>query len=983
MFIPDSVIDFREKLSNLSRNEILDIIKKQNPEYIKQINRIEYVFKHKMSHLHWDDGTPIEGRQVTKEELIYLVDPPFIFDRNMSKRGYNEEQQRQILVASDPVTWGREMLNLRPRAFQTLMLRNPHHRKVMRFGRRLGKALAVDTPIPTPEGWKMMGDLKVGDRVFDENGLPCHVVYATDFMENHKCYNVQFNDGSSIIADAEHMWSVETKKIRKNNARNKTKRYPQILITTEDMIKNLKVGSKNESNYSIPVAKPLQYINQDTPLSIHPYVLGYWLGDGTNGTGYVTIGDEDKKQSLYNIEQCGFKTNEIASSGITYNINGLYRLLRLNGFFESGKVIPREYLQASIDQRFELLKGLMDTDGSVLEDGTLEFCSSDETLANNVYELIVSLGIKAHVYECESNFNGENYKNRFRIYFKTSTEVFKLPRKLIRQIEKDLPCQMRRYITNITPVESVPVRCIEVDSPNHLFLAGETCIPTHNTYSLALLVLWYAYVNPEARVLVVAPAKVMVGLIFDEVMKMTKNNSVVQSSVERSVRSPQHEIELKNGSTIRFFTSGIKSGGKSDIARGQEADVIVLDEMDYMGPEDLVALLAMLQNTDEDKTTQKMLIGASTPTGQRNTFWKWNTDPEYNFASFWYPSYVNPGWDKETEVQMRLDYPSEYSYRHEVEADWGESAEGVYPRRSVDMSFIDFADNDPDERDPRKIRNWYYTADRTSATSVYVFGVDWDKYAAGVNVVVLEICNQNYPDERFAGKVRLIYREEISKGEFTYTYSVQRIAELSSIFRPKHIYVDRGAGETQLELLHLHGREHQETELHKIVKGWQFSQSIEVTDPFTKDLVKKELKLFMVDNLYKMLEKDQLRFHSEDNEMYLQLISYVVIRESSTGKPVFGPAGDAQDHAHDALLLACFAIADNYDELLNPIYASKSIPISNSNFLPTFEVTTQADKELAKEIYGDGPAPIMANRAMTYNVRRRTPTGNSFQRKMF
>lgn len=967
MYMLDSVKDFRERLSTLSRQELLDIIKEQNPSYIKQINRIEYVFKNKLTHINWDNGQPVNGKNLTNEELITLIDPPFIFDKSLARAGFNEDQQRQILIASDPVLWAKSLLDVKPRVYQTLMLRDDNDRKVMRFGRRLGKALDINTPIPTPDGWKTMGSLKQGDRVFDRNGKPCFVTFATDTMYNHKCYNVYFNDGSIIKADAEHLWSVETKHIRKNNARNKHKKLPLVTLTTEQMMENLKVGIKNESNYSIPLAAPLQYVDNDIYLPIHPYVLGFWLGDGTNNTGYVTIGHEDQKESIYNIENCGFNINGIKSNDITFNINGLNKLLRQNQFFNSNKIIPVKYLQSSIEQRFELLKGLMDTDGSVLKDGTLEFSSSYKELAENVYELITSLGIKAHMYQCKSKLNGVEYKDRHRIYFKTNIPVFKLTRKLMRQTIEALPCQQRRYITKIVETDTVPVRCIRVDSEDSLFLAGKTCIPTHNTFSLSVLILWHSYVNPKARILVVAPMKSQVGLIYEEVMNMAEKNKVVLESITRHVTSPQFEIQFSNGSTVRFFTSGMKSNGKTDVARGQEADVIILDEMDYMGPEDLVALLAMLQNTNEEKRVRKMLVGASTPSGQRNTFWKWNTDPDFGFSSFWFPSYVNPGWDKETETRMRMDYPNEQAYRHEVEADWGEDVEGVYPRRFVDIAFQN---------------EWRYAPMVESARSFFVFGVDWDKYGAGVNIVVLEVCNENHENETFAGRIRLAFREEINKGEFTYTAALDRIIELNNIFKPKHIYIDRGAGEVQLELLHKYGMENPHTKLHKVTKGWQFAETIEIRDPFTKQIVKKDLKPFMVDNLYQMLENEMILFSNHDEELYYQLISYIVIRTSSTGRPIFAAGGQAQDHAHDALVLACFAIADNYDELLNPSFASKSISVSSQAFMPMFDVESREDEEIVEEIWGDtGSAPVKIKRSMSYNLRGSRI--NSVQRKMF
>lgn len=265
----------------------------------------------------------------------------------------------------------------------------------------------------------------------------------------------------------------------------------------------------------------------------------------------------------------------------------------------------------------------------------------------------------------------------------------------------------------------------------------------------------------------------------------------------------------------------MRSGGKSDVARGQEAHLIILDEMDYMHSGDLDALYAMLQKTAEDQP-DKVMIGASTPTGRREKFWEWCNSSR--FQEFWFPSYVNPFFSKEQEDEFREQY-SEIGYRHEIEADWGEDSEGVYPRKYVDMAFID--------------PGWKYNAEVTSARS-FTIGVDWDKYGAGTNIVVVEACNDSYEDERFRGRTRVCYREEIPRSEYTLTKAVDRIMELNKIFQPKHIYVDRGFGEVQVELLHKAGVENPQTKLRERVKGVSFAETIEVKDPYTQLPVKKK-----------------------------------------------------------------------------------------------------------------------------------------------
>jgi replicative DNA helicase len=572
--IVDKTKLFREQVARLPREDLLEILRDQDPELLKQVNRIEWVFRNKLNHLNWNDGTPISSRDFTNEDLSLLIDEPFELDKELLDLGVSAEQQRQIHIAKDPVTWSKNFLQVDPRVYQIMILRHPSLRKVLRAGRRLGK-----------------------------------------------------------------------------------------------------------------------------------------------------------------------------------------------------------------------------------------------------------------------------------------------------------------------------------------------------TFTMAINLLHYSYTHKDGRCLVIAPMKTQVELIYQEILRIASKNDIVMNSITRKVTSPQFMIQFSNGSTIRFFTSGMRSGGKSDVARGQEAHLIILDEMDYMHADDLDALYAMLQKTSEDQA-DKVLMGASTPTGRRERFWEWCNSNR--FREFWFPSYCNPYFSKDQEDEFREQY-SESGYRHEIEADWGEDSEGVYPRKYVDRAFIS--------------PSWQYNPEITSARNFYTIGVDWDKYGAGTNIVVIEACADNYEEARFRNKTRVAYREEIARSEYTLTMAVDRIVELNSIFNPRHIYVDRGFGEVQVELLHKKGVEDTRSGLREKVKGISFGESIEVRDPYTKLPVKKEMKPFMVDNLRQYLEREAILIPESDEELYLQLISYVVVRTTQTGRPVFEAAGSVMDHAHDALMLALLAITQNYGELSRANYATNTETFSNNFYI--------------------------------------------------
>jgi replicative DNA helicase len=417
----------------------------------------------------------------------------------------------------------------------------------------VGKALALDTPIPTPRGWSTMGDLRVGDQVFDEQGRPCTVTFATPVQYDRVCYEVVFSDGERVIADADHQWSVLTRAARRSARPEPT------LVTTEEMRQQLRT-STGHVNFSIPVARPLQYPHADLPLD--PYVLGVWAGDGNSHAPVVTLGDlelvdhlvaagcEVRPRKAHGTPQCALGpwigrgkhtpgnakltsadvatirarlaggstgralAHEYAVSPAAISLirshttratehqSGMHGVLSQLGVL-GRKHIPACYLRADVAQRLALLQGLMDADGSITEAGYAEFCSTSRLLAEGVFELVAGLGLAPRFKQDRARLNGSDVGPRYRVCF-TPTElpVFGLTRKLARQRRIRERARVRpRFVTAINPVASVPVRCIQVDSPNHLYLAGRACVPTHNT-SFALNLAVNAAVKHNATVAV-------------------------------------------------------------------------------------------------------------------------------------------------------------------------------------------------------------------------------------------------------------------------------------------------------------------------------------------------------------------------------------------------------------------------------------------------------------------------------------------------
>jgi len=381
-----------------------------------------------------------------------------------------------------------------------------------------GKALALDTPIPTPEGWKTMGELVVGDRLYGADGSVIRVAEAHGVRLNHRCFRVQFDDGETIVADAEHLWRTTTaaermqalrhteewranrRERRKSRATGKrsqaftdaiTQRNRAMTPSTTDartppLRTTLQLAESCHvrgvrSNHAVELCGPL--VGDSTALMLDPYLLGVWLGDGTSVAGAVTSADPEIPAAF---AACGFDVVKYKAKYL-YGIHGLLPMLKALGVYDN-KHIPREYLRASEGQRLALLQGLMDTDGSCSKTGRVAFEVTSQTLAQDVLELIRSLGMKASMRDGDATLNGRVVSRRYRICWTTTTPVFRLARKLER-LKSDRMTRSRRYIVSCVEVPSVPVRCITVTAEDGMFLAGRGMVPTHNSFSV---LLWLA-----------------------------------------------------------------------------------------------------------------------------------------------------------------------------------------------------------------------------------------------------------------------------------------------------------------------------------------------------------------------------------------------------------------------------------------------------------------------------------------------------------
>lgn len=370
-----------------------------------------------------------------------------------------------------------------------------------------GKDVDLYEIIPTPDGWKTMADIQPGDKVFGSDGRPCNVLAISEIMYNPD-YKLSFSDGSEIICGEGHQWITETKSDRISSLRrteefrerrrenrpsrgtgkrpdlalrNSTQGYDYktpaepVVKTTQEIVDTLRVQDGREVNHAVLVCKPLQLPEKE--LLIPPYVLGCWLGDGASKGGDIAGIDEE---IFTEIEKHGYKVTRRSNLGLR-GIKGLLTKIKTLNLY-GNKHIPQTYLRASFEQRLELLQGLMDTDGYCNTCGYCEFTNTNKVLIDGVFELISSLGIKAAITEGRAKLYGKDCGPVWDIKFITELPAFRLTRKLNRQKRSEFRgTHERRYIIKAEKVETIPTKCIEVDSPDHTYLIGKSMIPTHNS----------------------------------------------------------------------------------------------------------------------------------------------------------------------------------------------------------------------------------------------------------------------------------------------------------------------------------------------------------------------------------------------------------------------------------------------------------------------------------------------------------------------
>lgn len=457
------------------------------------------------------------------------------------------------------------------------------------------------------------------------------------------------------------------------------------------------------------------------------------------------------------------------------------------------------------------------------------------------------------------------------------------------------------------------------------------------------------WVNDFGTILVLTPFLSQVKNLFNRMRELIDANPDLAQEVVRSISTPYHLIELKSGAKIVGFSAGAKG---AESVRGQKADLIILDEMDYLDEASIENIVALIMEHNDVE-----LIAASTPTGRREYFYRFCME-RFDFKEFHFNSMNNPSWGPTMEQELRQFYNTDAGWQHEILAEFGEATTSVFQYQYVQAARDDYRYDDC-KPEP----GW-----------VYAVGIDWNDVNNGtkINVTGWHVEKQIF---------KVVEKQTVQKVGWTQTAAIEQLVEINRKWKPDYVYVDAGYGAMQVEVIKKFGLDAKYAQ-HKWAKvdaklanvvGVNFSSKVEVKDPLTGEPILKPMKPYLVNNAVRRFEQGIIKFSIYDEMLYKQLIGYQIAKVNASGMEIYekGPDGD---HDLDGLMLSLLAFQMETSEFIKPSY-NNAISFSNSFGQGSQD---QGPKSLGEALSGidnaviKGEAPTARS---TYSDQSATPAG--------
>lgn len=448
-----------------------------------------------------------------------------------------------------------------------------------------GRSQPLDSLLMTPNGWRKMGEIKVGDEVIGSDGKPTEIIGVYP-QGKKKVYKLTMTDNSTVLACNEHLWQVKT-------LEDKRRDKPGRVLETQEMLGNFR--RNHQYRYELPLlSAPVEFEFRQIPLE--PYALGLLLGDGcitgktspsfcTNDAELVSSLEfslTGMNLSLKRKTEIDFVISKALKPGIGGSSpNFLTRILRelnLLGTRSSTKFIPENYLYNSAEIRIALLQGLLDSDGGpVTQPGRtcrIQYSTTSEKLKNDVIFLVQSLGGVANSRKRKAEGRKPGFANGRPVPCRTDAYVLEIrlpenikPFRLKRKAElyeKFGGGRPMRFIKNIEYVGEMETQCISVAAIDSLYLS-DGFILTHNTLNNAFIILDEAQ-NTTGEQMKMFLTRIGFG------SKVVVTGDITQVDLPRGQRSGLKEAErvLQNIEEIEFVYFG-----KKDVVRHRLVQLIV------------------------------------------------------------------------------------------------------------------------------------------------------------------------------------------------------------------------------------------------------------------------------------------------------------------------------------------------------------------------------------------------------------------------
>ena len=464
--------------------------------------------------------------------------------------------------------------------------------------KRAGKALTLDTELVTPTGTILMRDVKVGTVLIGADGKPTTV---TDVFPQGKVpiYEVKFRGGGKAYTCGNHLWEVKYHSVNKRGGSKD--QYVTKIISTEK-IYNSRIKCKTHNLYAVRFTQPVEY--QKQPLSLHPYVMGALIGDGClrDSSPMFTSFDAEivnKISSLLpegDIIRC---QDAIRGKYLITTVNGLkngghkstgtltaLRQYGVQGKLSYDKTIPEAYMRSDVEDRWELLRGLLDTDGGCTGK-YIEFSTVSKQLAKQVQELVLSLGGDSRIHSRMGKYKkktGEVVKTcinyRVSVMFPAGAEPFYLKRK--RDKYSPSRTKLYHYIEEITPCGEKEAQCICVDNADHLFLLADHFVPTHNSQTEILFTLLISGLRPNNSTLMEGTGDALVDSFYKGALEYLREpNEYLFYDVfpDAKLVATNADTKIVNlANNTRFPTLMCRSIDARQVGLSEATNVLILDD---------------------------------------------------------------------------------------------------------------------------------------------------------------------------------------------------------------------------------------------------------------------------------------------------------------------------------------------------------------------------------------------------------------------